>query len=156
MGEGERVCLTINTARVSYETVNGETLIINLESGNYYSLLGTGAEIWSIVERGTAVDEILDEIGRRYAGDRAEIEAAVNRFVADLQSEALIVYDLGPALERTAEPRPGNPTAKNGERVAFQAPVLNKYTDMQDLLLLDPIHEVDEAGWPAPKLPSQD
>jgi hypothetical protein len=27
-------------------------------------------------------------------------------------------------------------------------PVLNKYTDMQDLLLLDPIHEVDERGWP--------
>ncbi len=26
---------------------------------------------------------------------------------------------------------------------------MNKYTDMQDLLLLDPIHEVDETkGWP--------
>ena len=25
---------------------------------------------------------------------------------------------------------------------------LGKYTDMQELLLLDPVHEVDEAGWP--------
>jgi hypothetical protein len=29
---------------------------------------------------------------------------------------------------------------------------LNKYTDMQDLLLLDPIHEVDAAGWPSTKV----
>jgi hypothetical protein len=28
--------------------------------------------------------------------------------------------------------------------------VLQKYTDMADLLLLDPIHEVDEQGWPQP------
>ena len=37
------------------------------------------------------------------------------------------------------------------ERLSFEAPILHKYTDMQDLLLLDPIHEVDEAGWPSVK-----
>jgi len=26
--------------------------------------------------------------------------------------------------------------------------VVEKYTDMQDLVLLDPVHEVDERGWP--------
>jgi hypothetical protein len=36
----------------------------------------------------------------------------------------------------------------------FVAPVLDKYTDMQELLLLDPIHEVDASGWP--KLPDDD
>ena len=33
----------------------------------------------------------------------------------------------------------------------FEAPILNKYNDMQELLLLDPIHDVDEAGWPNTK-----
>ena len=28
---------------------------------------------------------------------------------------------------------------------------MEKYDDMQELLLLDPIHEVDEAGWPVKK-----
>jgi hypothetical protein len=32
----------------------------------------------------------------------------------------------------------------------FHAPVLQVYSDMQDLLLLDPIHEVDATGWPMP------
>jgi hypothetical protein len=27
-------------------------------------------------------------------------------------------------------------------------PKLEKYTDMEDLLLLDPIHDVQEVGWP--------
>jgi hypothetical protein len=34
---------------------------------------------------------------------------------------------------------------------AFQPPTLRKYTDMQDLLLIDPIHEVDDLGWPGVK-----
>ena len=34
----------------------------------------------------------------------------------------------------------------------FDEPVLHKYEDMKDMLLLDPIHDVDdEAGWPQPK-----
>ena len=30
----------------------------------------------------------------------------------------------------------------------FTNPVLEKFTDMAELLLLDPIHEVDDSGWP--------
>jgi hypothetical protein len=33
--------------------------------------------------------------------------------------------------------------------VSFRAPRLEKHTDMQDLILLDPVHEVDpQRGWP--------
>ena len=31
----------------------------------------------------------------------------------------------------------------------YQAPSLEKYSDLQDLLLIDPIHEADESGWPS-------
>jgi hypothetical protein len=33
--------------------------------------------------------------------------------------------------------------------------VLERYTDMQELLLLDPIHDVDESGWPHRKVPGK-
>jgi len=154
MGQAQH--LRINMAKVSYETIDGETLIINLENGNYYSLLGTGAEIWSMVERGAAVGDIVEALDRRYRGSRAAVEQAVDKFVADLHSEGLVVHDQGPAPGGTAEPDLG--TGVNGDeaRPAFAVPALSKYTDMQDLLLLDPIHEVDEAGWPAPKLPREE
>ena|SRR6476660_8869681 len=35
-----------------------------------------------------------------------------------------------------------------GTAAAFVTPELHKYTDMQELLLVDPIHEVAEEGWP--------
>ena len=148
--------LRVNTEKVSYETIDGETLIINLENGNYYSLLGTGAEVWSIVERGAAIGDIVEAIDRRYRGNRTDVEAAVNRFAADLQREGLIAHDDGPVLERTAAPDLTTPPNGGEEKRPFEAPVLSKYTDMQDLLLLDPIHEVDETGWPAPKVPREE
>jgi len=37
------------------------------------------------------------------------------------------------------------------DNARFQPPTLNKYTDMRDMLLLDPIHDVGESGWPVPK-----
>ena len=46
-------------------------------------------------------------------------------------------------------------TSSKTEKLGFEAPILQKYTDMQDLLLLDPIHEVDEAGWPHANLDLQ-
>jgi hypothetical protein len=40
----------------------------------------------------------------------------------------------------------------DGKQQEFSRPILTKYTDMKELLLLDPIHEVDETGWPNPKV----
>jgi hypothetical protein len=34
---------------------------------------------------------------------------------------------------------------------AFSPPVLQKFSDMQELLLVDPIHEVKAEGWPLTK-----
>jgi hypothetical protein len=37
------------------------------------------------------------------------------------------------------------------ERPPFTPPVLEVFADMRDLLLLDPIHDVAEVGWPTAK-----
>lgn len=41
-------------------------------------------------------------------------------------------------------------TTPNPDKLHFEEPIFHKYTDMEDLLLLDPIHDVDETGWPKP------
>ena len=43
---------------------------------------------------------------------------------------------------------PGEGELKNGKKPLFESPNLQKYTDMQAMLWLDPIYEVDETGWP--------
>ncbi len=43
-------------------------------------------------------------------------------------------------------------TKARGQPAVYVKPVLQRYSDYQELLLLDPIHEVlESAGWPVAK-----
>jgi hypothetical protein len=133
------------------EIIDGEAVIMDLRSGHYFSTQGVGAEIWRGVEAGHSAVEIVHSILNRYEAPRDVVEPAVHAFVAELLSRALIVTG--------SEPRPaahngtgmGAPGDGRAPHLTFIAPVLNAYTDMEELLLLDPIHDVDETGWPMPK-----
>ncbi len=140
--------LRLNAPKVIHEILDGEAVIIDFDTGNYYSLDEIGTEVWGLIERSATVGDIRDGICTRYDGPRKEIERAVDEFVAELQRENLVVRSLAEETEGVAgteTPAQGEPVS---ERLAFEPPVLYKYDDMQELLLLDPIHEVDETGWP--------
>lgn len=117
-------------------------IVVNLDTGSYYSLLGSAADIWAAVERGASVDQTVEHALQLYDAPRAVVEPAVTGFVDELASEGLIVAANGNAAEPI-------PLQANDAPGAFTPPLLSKYTDMQELLLLDPIHEVDERGWPS-------
>ncbi len=138
----------INRPRVVYEVMDDEVVIIDFDTGNYYSLEKVAADIWAMIEAGASLPEMVEALTGRYAGDSTVIDSAARQFVAQLQSEQLIMADhtRGPATVGELKVGAGAPTG--GQRPSFGAPVLSKYSDMQELLLLDPIHEVDEAGWP--------
>ncbi len=144
--------IRINVPKVVHETIDGETVILNLDNGNYYSLVGVGADIWGFIEHGAPPKEIIEKIRGVYECDGADIEATVNGFISELLKEGLTVpnnAETPAAGHRSLEEEKIDST---GRKKPFDAPVLNKYSDMQDLLLLDPIHEVDEeAGWPTNK-----
>ncbi|MFA5205706.1 MAG: PqqD family protein [Lentisphaeria bacterium] len=134
----------INTPSVVHETIEGETVLLNLDSGNYYSLTETGAVALDLLAAGVPAGELAAKLGERYDGPAEAIAQAAAAFVAELQAEGLVVP--GPAAGASPEVPAAGPA-----RLPFAPPVLNKYSDMQELLLLDPIHEVDAAGWPASK-----
>jgi Coenzyme PQQ synthesis protein D (PqqD) len=137
---------SVNAPRVMHETIDDEVIVIDLTTGSYYSLRAAGAEIWHAVERGLAEDEIADALGVRYDGEPTEIGAAVSRLLQELTDEGLIQSSNG---EREFSPSELLPPARDDRpRERFQPPVLEKHTDMQDLILLDPVHEVDARGWP--------
>ena len=144
----------INNPKVIHETIDGETVIVNLDSGNYYSLDAIGADIWEYIVKNISIPGIIGTIASRYTGEREEIERAVNQFVDEMQRENLIAVNESQEFVNMNEvyDNPGNVTEQMKEHGIFTPPVLNKYSDMQDLLLLDPIHEVDDTGWPNIKI----
>ncbi|MFC2107963.1 PqqD family protein [Candidatus Bipolaricaulota bacterium] len=143
--ESERV--TVRGPHVVGEIIEGEAIIINLESGSYYSLQDAGAEIWAGVQEGIQVREIVDRLRTKYLGDDECIRRSAMALLEQLEAEALITYDAAGARVDTADDVPG---AKSPEGLPFSPPVLHTYTDMQELLLVDPIHEIDPSGWPQP------
>jgi len=137
----------VNTPTVTHETIDGEAVIINLDSGNYYSLIEVGSFIWELIEKGASASEVHNLILQTYQGDARDIDRGVQELLTQLLQENLIVpvdqagtVDLNQVL----------PSNNGHEKPLFNPPVLHKYSDMQELLLLDPIHDVDDTGWPKP------
>ncbi len=140
--------LRSNSPNVVQDTIDGEVVIVNLKTGSYYSLDKVGVDVWGLLESGHNVGDVVNGIADRYEGTRTEIERAVIQLATELQNEELMVAVSG---DYTGVPEKGAQivqSAPHTQKLQFVAPTLQKYTDMQDLLLLDPIHDVDEKGWP--------
>lgn len=133
----------MNSPHVISETVGGETIIVNLASGHYFSLQGTAVDIWQAVERGDAAENIVLELEQRYEAGDGEIGPSVQKLLDDFVAAELLVAETNGAGSVAAAP-----AHDVGERTPFVAPSFTTFTDMQDIILLDPVHEVDTRGWP--------
>lgn len=142
-----------NTRDMVYETIEGETVIVDLKRGSYYSLVGAGSLVWQELAAGRTVDEILARLYREYDATPQEMESAVQEFFQTLARENLLAVTETDNTTPPVTAAPTNHHTPDPTKPKFQPPRLQKFDDMQELLLLDPIHEVDETGWPhtAPK-----
>jgi len=136
----------VNSPNVIHEIIDGEAVLVNLDSGSYYSIDSVGAVVWDYVEKGLSRHQIVEAIASQYDGEQADIDQGIQQLFAQLQEEQLIVPTEAPSSNGHAFVTTSVSTGQN--KPQFEPPVLHKYTDMEDLLLLDPIHDVDESGWP--------
>ena len=134
----------VNTPHVIAETIGGETIIVHLSTGCYFNLGGTAVEIWEGIADEQPTSSITTQLVLRYDASPGEVEAAVSRLLEELQREELIV-----AMDDDGVPVATEPTQEPAvARAPFVEPSVSKFTDMQDIILLDPVHEVDARGWP--------
>jgi len=129
--------------QVVREIFDDEVIVINMKSGNYFSLNPTGARVWTLIEAGLTVERIISRMGDEYEDADSQAASSVTELVGKLLDEELIQGGTGDAPEsHVAE------AFAVATKEPFVKPQLSVYTDMQELLLLDPIHDVDETGWP--------
>lgn len=135
----------LKSPEVIHEIIDGEAVIVNMTNGKYYSTDKSGAFIWSLIDQGLPVGHIVDHVAKRYTGNIEQIEKGVYQIIEQLQQENLITPDVSDHLDATVD---WNKEIPAQEKLLFEEPLLHHYTDMEDLLLLDPIHEVEDSGWP--------
>jgi len=105
-------------SHVAGETVDGETIVLNLLTGAYHSLQGEAAQVWGTIT----------------SSETHEVDPRIDQILADFLAAEIIEWSGARNL----------PTPSVDARVVG----LTSYTDMTELLAADPIHEVDERGWP--------
>lgn len=133
----------IKTPEVIHEIFEDEVIVINLDNGNYYSLNQLAGIIWRWLADKHLIEEMVTGLATFYQKEPSEVHLLVNQFLALLQEEQLVMPHLVDVTVRSPQA-----VTFSSKWVAFEVPELQKYSDMQELLALDPIHEVDVTGWP--------
>jgi hypothetical protein len=133
---------TVNRSKVVLEHFDDETILINMDTCVYYSLNECGREAWKLIEAGQSTEAIGEALSWQYESDTGSIAASVRQLLEELVAEGLVEPAEGPPAVPSPVPQGA------AIRRPFEPPALARYTDMQDLLLLDPIHDVDATGWP--------
>jgi hypothetical protein len=119
------------------EVLQDEVVALNVETGNYFSMRGLAVALWHDLAAGYSVEELTRHAHRH--GDGAE---RVTEFAAQMTRHGLM---------RSCPPRPitGEMVSKGLLEDGTPDIVFEVYEDMQDLILSDPIHDVDvTVGWP--------
>lgn len=132
-------CLTVASPRCVADDFGGEIVALNLDTGFYFSLRDLAGAIWRDLLSGHSVEDVVNGLG----GPGEPIAGEATAFVDRLVAEGL----LRPSEQQMPPAAPSTVAAfvANG----ITGIVVDAYDDMRDLVLTDPIHEVDEeAGWP--------
>lgn len=125
------------------EPMDEDLVVINLDNGCYYSFNKTAAQLWNQLEQGFSINQAASQMALLCKSEEAQVLADFLSFVDRMLAEQLIRACEGNSKDW--------PPLKNGQGGPFLKPSFEKYSDMQEMLLLDPIHEVSEAGWPNQK-----
>ena len=138
--------LAVPTARVAADTVEGEAVIVNLDTGAYYTTEGAGCDAWQLLASGRTFGEVVTVLGNRYVAADGAIERYLQLLITTFLAEGLMLVlgaDDSPSDDDGTDRLPAVET-----RVPFEPAEFVSYHDMKGLLLLDPVHEVDAKGWP--------
>jgi Coenzyme PQQ synthesis protein D (PqqD) len=123
-------------------TFEDELTLINLATGDYFAAGGVALELWQTLAGPVSVRHLIKQVCSRYQVDPIVASREVQQLVDLFLSHALIVEV--PSVE---EP---DTIERDDTRAQLDWPGgwFEAYSDMKELLLLDPVHDVGEGAWP--------
>lgn len=138
-----------NAREVAAKVVDGEAVLINLSNGKYYSMTGSGGAIWELLVVGGTVAGMARQLAQRFDVGPDVALRDVAGLVKVLGKEGLVIAGAGHVGEPAALPAAG------AAREAYESPHLHTYTDMGELLALDPpMPGLDDIPWVPPDDPA--
>ena len=133
---------------VSMERLDGETIVIDFESGRFYSFRESAADLLWLISLGIEF-ELFESVIRKYFSvhESTDLSEELGSFIETILSlnliEAAVLVD-----EIGSSPIANVELPEDYLRGDWVSPLLVSNDELADLLKIDPIHDVTESGWP--------
>jgi hypothetical protein len=128
--------LVVNDSRFPHETLDGETVLIDAETGHVILLTGFASTLWGHLVEGASLEELVRAVDARFG---TEAGAATGSFLQELRAAEIVIATKEVGLAPAAPP----PWPDK-----FTAPALKRFDDIANIIAMDPVHDVDSRGWP--------
>jgi hypothetical protein len=136
----------LNEEKMFYDIADGQAIVINFVTGMYYGTSALGSMVLDALMQGKAPKQIVDTI-KNNEGCVVDIDQRVERFITALTEKEIFILDDQPYSQESM----GDMVVVDGD----YSLELNEFAEVQDLLLADPVHDVEaDMGWP--KLKEED
>jgi hypothetical protein len=76
---------------LAYRVLDGQGVIVNLESGTLHVLNSVGTRIWEAFDGGTTLKEVIQQLSREYSVPYAQLETDAIEFVRELLQNELLL-----------------------------------------------------------------
>lgn len=130
----------IDPTHVMHENIEGEIIVIHIDTGNYHSLRFVTADVWTLLDADYTTEKIIASLSEIYPQHTETISNDVSNLLKNLADEQLI--------QITDDVQASNEISIQAQEKGYTTPQLETYSDLQGLLLVDPIHDVADEGWP--------
>lgn len=75
---------------VIWKVIDDETVILNPEKDEYYTLNNTGTAVWGLIDKGKDLEKLVGELLKQYNASENELKADVKKIIKDLLDKKLI------------------------------------------------------------------
>lgn len=130
----------LNEEKMFYDMAEGQAIVINFTTGMYYGTSSLGSVVLDALVAGASKESVLEAVCA-LPGCPEDMAAQLDAFIAQLVEKEVIVAAEG---EGSAAPAIDAAGLQDGFALT-----VDEFAEVQDLILADPVHEVDvEMGWP--------
>lgn len=74
---------------IIWRVVDDEALLLDTDSGYYFSMNDTATEIWCLLNEGKSIDDVATTISERYEIDSKSVRRDVQELIANLNKEQI-------------------------------------------------------------------
>lgn len=79
--------------RFSVTDIDEEIVVMRLDNGEFFSLAGTAAAAWRLIDGTRDRDELVAALSQQFEGAEADIASDIDGFLAELREMGLLTLE---------------------------------------------------------------